>query len=65
MAKYIFECAMGHKKITFSATADDDDDALRQLIAKSRPHLAKSHSDMGEMSDDQIAGMIRQGWTKK
>lgn len=65
MAKYTFECDMGHKKVTFSAVAQSDEEALSQLIAKSRPHLAKAHSDMGAMSDDQIGGMIRGSWKKK
>lgn len=64
MAKYTFECSMGHSPATLEVEADNDEAAMSMMMSKAKDHLAQMHTGGPAMSDDQIKEMITKGWQK-
>ena len=55
---YTFTCAQGHEPETFSVEAENDQEALQKIMAKSGPHVAKVHAELANMPEDQAKQMI-------
>lgn len=65
MAMYSYDCDMDHEKETITVEADNDDAAMEMMMAKVKSHLGEKHSDMAEMSDDDMKAQIMGGWKKE
>jgi hypothetical protein len=44
--------------------AGSDDEAMAQLLPMAKEHLGAKHSEMANLSDDEIKNMIMSGWSK-
>ena len=65
MAKYTYNCADGHDEPDImEVEADNDDTAKEMMMEKVKAHLAEHHSEMGEMSDEDLKTKIEEGWEK-
>ncbi len=62
---YTFTCEQGHDPVTFTAQADNDEEALQKIMEQAAPHLAQAHPDMANMPEDQAKNMITSAWTKE
>lgn len=60
---YTFTCEQGHEPKTFTADAENDDEAMETIMAMAKDHLGEVHSDM-TMTDEEIKNMIMGAWTK-
>ena len=65
MAKYTYDCDMGHEKEVMEVEADSDEMAMDMMLEKVKAHLAEEHSDMAEMTDDEMKEKIMGGWKKE
>lgn len=63
--KYTFECSQGHEPMTMTVEAENDDEAMEQMMGQAKAHLGEHHPDMANMSDDEVKNMIMQGWKKE
>ncbi|OGD91298.1 hypothetical protein A3D07_01395 [Candidatus Curtissbacteria bacterium RIFCSPHIGHO2_02_FULL_42_15] len=61
---YTFTCSQGHDPVTFTAEAENDDEAVAKLMEEARGHLAEVHPDLASMSPDQTKQVIISNWTK-
>lgn len=59
---YTFTCAQGHEPVTFTAEAENDDDALAKIMEKAAPHLASAHPEMANMPEDEAKKIITGSW---
>ena len=64
MATYTFVCQQGHEPETMTVQAEGDDEAMTKMMPLAKDHLAKVHQGGPVMSDEQVMGMIKGGWTK-
>lgn len=63
MATYTKTCDQGHEPMTMTVTADNDDDAMTQMMAQVKQHMAENHQGM-QQSDEEIMENIKSSWTK-
>lgn len=61
---YTFTCSQGHDPVSFSVSAENDDEAVGKLMEEAKGHLAEAHPDMAGMSPDQAKQIITSSWTK-
>lgn len=64
MAKYTYNCDMGHENEVMEVEADNDDMAVEMLMGKVKAHLSEKHSEMAEMSDDDMKKQIMDNWSR-
>ncbi len=65
MLQYTFVCSLGHQPETMTVEALSDDEALEKMMILARDHIAKKHSAMPPMSEEQMMSMIKTTWTKQ
>lgn len=65
MAKYTFDCNMGHDPDILEVEAENDDEALTQMREKAKAHLAEKHAGEPLMGDAELDNMIQGGWKKE
>ena len=62
---YSFTCSQGHEPMTFTAEAENDEEALQKIMDQTQPHVAEKHSEMANMSEEEAKNMITSMWKKE
>lgn len=62
MKTYSMTCAEGHEPETFTVEAENDEEALTLMMAKSKGH-AEKHPGMS-MTEEEAKAFILSHWTK-
>lgn len=66
MAKYTFECNMGHEPMMLEVEAATDEEAMTMMMDKAKAHLAEMpHEGAAPMDDEAMKKMIMDGWKKE
>lgn len=63
--KYSFTCSQGHEPMTFTAEAENDEEALQKIMEQAGPHVAEAHPDMVNADPEETKKMITDSWTKE
>jgi len=56
---------MGHEPMTFTAEADNDEEALQKIMEQASPHIAEVHPEMASKSPEEMKEMITNSWMKE
>lgn len=62
---YTFTCDQGHDPITFTAEAENDEEALQKIMEQAQPHISEKHSELANMPEDQVKNLIMSSWKKE
>lgn len=63
MMTYSLTCDEGHEPETFTVEAENDEEAMALMMAKSKGHADIKHPEM-LMTEEEVKAFISSHWTK-